>query len=202
MKRVVVRRSEIKRLDHWKIDAYINEKLYKAGYRPHLTIKQYEDFRNNRWIFEWEEEKMKIYLASGWFNEEQMRRVQMAEEVLEKAGHEVFSPRKQQNEHLEFGTKEWREATFNSDVDHINWADIIVAVYNEEDAGTMWELGYAYAKGKPAIVINEDGMETMNLMISDSLECYLETWEGLKIVLKDLEYTFNIPKIAYEGSVI
>lgn len=202
MKRVIICKPDFMKIDHWKADAFINEKLYKEGYRPHMVLTETNDFKNNQWIFEWEEEKMKIYLASGWFNEEQERRVKKAEQILRDAGHEVFSPREHQNEDIEFGTKEWRKATFQNDVDHVDWCDIIVAIYNEEDSGTMWELGYAYAKGKPSVVVNENYGEIVNLMISDSLTTYVETWEGLMLVTKDLEYTWNLPEVEYNGAVI
>ena len=54
-----------------------------------------------------------------------------------------------QNPQFEFGTLEWRAATFKSDVDAIDEADIMVALINKgnyDDSGTAWEIGDAYAK--------------------------------------------------------
>lgn len=138
----------------------------------------------------------KIYLASGWFNENQERRVKEAEEVLRGLCHEVFSPREHQNAHLEFGSKEWRMATFNNDVKNVEWCDIIFAIYDEEDAGTMWELGYAYAHHKTLLIFHE-GNDIANLMITDSLFAYFKTWEEVE------DYNFERPTFKpYEGEVI
>ncbi|MGN4692241.1 nucleoside 2-deoxyribosyltransferase [Bacillus cereus group sp. MYBK215-1] len=138
----------------------------------------------------------KIYLASGWFNDNQERRVKEAEEVLRGLGHEVFSPREHQNAHLEFGSIEWRTATFNNDIEHIDWADVIFAIYDEEDAGTMMEIGYAYATDTPILVFHE-GNDIVNLMITDSLFAYFKTWDEVKA------YDINNPSYKpYEGEVI
>lgn len=138
----------------------------------------------------------RIYLASGWFNENQERRVKEAEEVLRGLGHEVFSPREHQNAHLKFGSIEWRTETFNNDVIHVDTCDVIFAIYDEEDAGTMWELGYAYAKDKTLMVFHE-GNDIANLMITDSLFAYFKTWEEVK------SFDIDNPSFKpYEGEVI
>jgi len=138
----------------------------------------------------------KIYLAGGWFNENQERRIEEAEKVLRGLGFDVFSPREHQNEHLEFGTKEWREATFDNDIKHVHWSDFVVAIYDEEDAGTMMEIGVAYAIGKPILVFHE-GEDIVNLMITDSLTGYFKNWEEVK------EYDFQTMKHKpYTGEVI
>lgn len=138
----------------------------------------------------------KVYLASGWFNENQERRVAEAERVLRSLGLEVFSPREHQCEEAEFGTKEWRELVFDNDINHIDWADFVFAIYDEEDAGTMMEIGYAYATGKPILVFNEQE-KTLNLMISDSLTAYFESFEDVKA------YDFTAMKhVPYTGSVL
>ena len=53
-----------------------------------------------------------------------------------------------------------------------------------DDAGTMWEIGYAFAKGIPVVVVNVTG-ETINLMITDSLHSLLSSYDELQ------EYDFD-----------
>lgn len=140
-------------------------------------------------------ENSNVYLAGGWFNDDQLRRIKEAELVLSELGFKVFSPRKQQNEHLEFGSKEWRELTFNNDIKNIDWADMVFAIYDEEDAGTMFEIGYAYATSKPVFVYHETD-SIVNLMISDSLKAYFKTFQDVQ------EYDWTICKhIPYEGKI-
>ena len=111
----------------------------------------------------------KIYLASPFFNETEIETMSKVLEILRGKGLDVFAPYENQNKHLEFGTKEWREATFNGDVAGIDRADVVVAIVagNYCDSGTAWEIGNAVAKGKP-VVIHNPTKETINLIISDS----------------------------------
>jgi nucleoside 2-deoxyribosyltransferase len=98
----------------------------------------------------------KVYLASGFFTEKQYKAVERAEKFLRSKGFEVFSPREHQFEDIPFGTKEWRAAVFDNDVNHILWADFVFAILDEKmDEGTLWELGYAFAHGKPIVLFND-----------------------------------------------
>ncbi|MGE6366374.1 nucleoside 2-deoxyribosyltransferase [Bacillus paramycoides] len=77
----------------------------------------------------------------------------------------------------------------------IQYSDIIFAVYNDQDSGTMWEVGYAWALKKPIIIFNTKE-KVVNLMITQSLHAYLDSFE------KVIHYDFNkLPRIFYGGAV-
>jgi nucleoside 2-deoxyribosyltransferase len=60
----------------------------------------------------------------------------------------------------------------------------------------LWELGYAYAIGRPIVILNLSD-KVMNLMISDSLTAYLEGWE------EAVHYDYVALKHkSYDGEVI
>lgn len=129
----------------------------------------------------------KVYLASPFFDDAELERVDKVKEILDSKGLDVFSPKEHQNEHLEFGSIEWRKATFENDVKHIDWCDVVVAIIckgNYDDSGTAWELGYAYATNKPVVLVNITG-ETINLMIADSIHALITSYDELK------EYDFE-----------
>ena len=129
----------------------------------------------------------KVYLASPFFDDAELERVDKVKEILNSKGLEIFSPKEHQNEHLEFGSIEWRKATFENDVKHIDWCDVVVAIIckgNYDDSGTAWELGYAYATNKPVVLVNITG-ETINLMIADSIHALITSYDELK------EYDFE-----------
>ena len=129
----------------------------------------------------------KVYLASPFFDDAELERIDKVKEILDSKGLEVFSPKEHQNEHLEFGSIEWRKATFENDVKHIDWCDVVVAIIckgNYDDSGTAWELGYAYATNKPVVLVNITG-ETINLMIADSIHALITSYDELK------EYDFE-----------
>lgn len=129
----------------------------------------------------------KIYLASPFFNSEETNKLEIVKTILRDKGLDVFVPNEHQNPQLEFGSLEWRAATFKSDVDAIDNCDVMVAINcqgNYDDAGTMWEIGYAFAKGIPVVLFNNTG-KTINLMIADSLHSLLTSYDKLQ------EYDFD-----------
>lgn len=140
----------------------------------------------------------KVYLASPFFNEDEVQRMEKVRDILRNKGFDVFVPNEHQNPALEFGTREWRKATFESDVAGIDNADCVVAIIsqgNYDDSGTAWEIGYSYATGKPVVVINTTG-ETINLMIADSLHAILTSYVAVE------NYNFEeMPKIEYTNYV-
>lgn len=143
----------------------------------------------------------KIYLASPFFDEEQIDRVSRAESALAKneTASSVFSPREHQHEEFEMFSHEWRIATYDGDVDAINDADIMVAVIDyvgqEVDPGTAWEFGYAVANNIPVIVVKEkEG--SVNLMMGIPLTAYLTSVDDLAT------YDFDaVTEIPFTGEI-
>lgn len=155
--------------------------------------------------------KKKIYIASPFFNEEQLTRVKLVEQALDNNPFvdQYFSPRQEQLTHLPLGSKAWSNAVFTNDVNNIDWADVVVAVHDFDgettlhgsqhghvDSGTAFELGYAYATGKPVVLIHEKG-GIVNLMLSESSHAYLTKAVDVE------EYNFiTMPHSEYTGTVI
>lgn len=139
----------------------------------------------------------KVYLASPFFDDAEIERMEKVRDILRAKGLDVFVPNEHQNKHLEFGSLEWRKATFDSDVNGIDTADVVVAVLckgNFDDSGTAWEVGYSYAKGIPVVVVNITG-ETINLMIADSLHALVTSYEELEAY--DFDKMERIPYLNY-----
>lgn len=139
---------------------------------------------------------MKIYLASPFFNEEELKNVEAAEQILRQRGFTVFSPRENEVRDESRFTQAWSMATFANDRRFIDWADVVVMLYygGYSDSGTAWECGYAYATHKPVIVVHFGG--TSNLMVHEG--CHAN------ISLEDLEaYDFDkMPAVRWNGDMI
>lgn len=124
----------------------------------------------------------KVYLAAPFFDEKEIEIVEKVKEILRAKNLDVFAPIENQHKDLEFGSMEWRNTVFNSDVKGIDDADVVVAINckgNYDDSGTMWEIGYSYAKNIPVIVVNVTG-ETINLMIANSLHAVITSYKELE----------------------
>ncbi|MDR0899078.1 MAG: nucleoside 2-deoxyribosyltransferase [Lactobacillaceae bacterium] len=129
-----------------------------------------------------------VYLAGPFFSPEQIDRLKIVKDLITQNPTigEIFEPMENQQQDIvdKYGdgnlnqamrSVQWQDATFNSDVHQIDMADIVIAVRDFDvehgnrrpDEGTMWELGYAYAKGKPFFIVEfAQDDEPMNLMLT------------------------------------
>jgi nucleoside deoxyribosyltransferase len=136
-----------------------------------------------------------VYLAGPFFTREQVNLMAKLEVILRNKGLKVYSPRKHPSK-FPFGSIKFRKQTFAFDVRAIRNSDIVFAIYNDQDSGTMWEIGYAFSHCKPIVVFNSKE-KRVNLMISESLHAYLNSVEKVK------KYDFHrLPRIPYRGKII
>ena len=112
--------------------------------------------------------KYDFYLASPFFNEDQIEREERIKSLLRTYGYKVYSPR----EHGVVGNLSDSVAvqeTFNSNVEAINNSKKVLAITDRKDMGTIWEAGYAYGKGIPIVYYAETlGDNPFNIMLSES----------------------------------
>lgn len=118
---------------------------------------------------------MRIYLAGPLYTPGERWYLEQVADQLKRAGHSVFVP------HLDIGLSTGQTAEpgfyFRGDIGGLNTADAVAAVLNgtDVDSGTAFEMGYAYARGKPVLGLYDDTRHTqcvshMNLMITNSAE--------------------------------
>lgn len=84
-----------------------------------------------------------IYFASPFFNDEQVEREERLKKALREMGFNVFSP-KENCLCPPDATQEMRRNTFNDNVREIIACDIVFAVTDGKDVGTIWEAGLGY----------------------------------------------------------
>ena len=93
---------------------------------------------------------MRLYFAAPLFSAAERAWNEELVAALRDGGHEVFLPQEK-----EMGLD--AAGIFRTDVGGIDWADALVAIMDgpAPDAGTAWEVGYAYGK-KPTILVRTD----------------------------------------------
>ncbi len=139
---------------------------------------------------------IKVYIASPFFNEQEMEVLGQVETILKERGFSVFSPREHEVREGNVGSSAWSKETFLNDRAAIDWCDVVVMLYwgNYSDSGTAWECGYAYAVHKPVIVVQLG--ESSNLMIHEGSHTNLYSIEELR------EYDFEtMPRSPYTGKM-
>ena len=142
---------------------------------------------------------MNIYLASPFFNEEEVNAVKETANVLRWHGHQVYVPMEHEaRTDININPTKFSQETFADDVKAIQEADLVVALYwgNYSDSGTAWEIGYAYGTKTPVIVVHMKEHKS-NLMIHESAKANIKGLLNLGI------YDFdNLPEIRWEGDLI
>ena len=115
-----------------------------------------------------------VYLAAPLFSEAELDFNRKLRDKIKKAGFNVFLPQEDSNNIKDEKTRQ--KIIFGKNEAAIQNSDIIVAVIDgtDVDSGTAWEIGYAYALGKPIVGLRTDfrtlGIEgTVNLMIERSV---------------------------------
>lgn len=127
--------------------------------------------------------RRQVYLAGPFFDLPQVWMVHQAHANLEDMGLRVFSP----YHDIGLGTA---EDVVERDLEGIRASDLVLAITDGLDAGTMYEIGYARALNKPVIVYSErhNGESLKMMKGSGCIICaeyttalYSTLWEAVKI---------------------
>jgi len=145
--------------------------------------------------------KNKIYFASPFFNPEQVEREERLKNKLREMGFEVFSPKEAYFCKPDESDKV-RQMVFDGNCKAIQECDILFAVTDGKDMGTIWEAGYAnginavvYPSKKKIIVyycetLPEGGK--FNLMLAQSGD----------IIITDFSDMDQLPELIKFGRVM
>lgn len=149
--------------------------------------------------------KNRVYLAGPFFSEQQIKRLDDVQKLLEKNPTigDIFRPGKDEYTAAEFGSFEWQTAVYKHDINNINISDVVVAMLDykieenelEPDSGTMWECGYAAANNVPVIGVRNMTEEPLNLMLAGSLTAF---FNGSDSIQEIKDYDFNSLMTRYE----
>jgi hypothetical protein len=100
-----------------------------------------------------------IYLAAPFFNIAQRWMVEQVREALFALGSQVFSPLH------EIGTAGTAASIAAGDLKGLHQCQSMLAIVDGEDAGTLFEIGYARSKNIPVVVLAENPRrETLTML--------------------------------------
>lgn len=118
--------------------------------------------------------RYRIYLAAPLFSEAERSFNASVARTLGSHLFEVHLPQEAGDDSDTRGTRE-QERLFSLNKTALDTADFIVAIIDgaDADSGTAWEMGYAFARGKPVIALRTDFRrighhEQVNLMLEQS----------------------------------
>jgi Nucleoside 2-deoxyribosyltransferase len=135
--------------------------------------------------------KKRIYLAGPLFTHAELEYNRKIKDLLVKKDFSVFLPQEDAEDTIDERGRQNQECIFKKCVRGVDSSDIVVAVLDgvDVDSGTAWEIGYAYAKGKPVVGLRTDFRSLsngiVNLMIEMAIVALaIDEDELLKIIEK------------------
>ena len=149
----------------------------------------------------------KVYFASPWFTPEQEEREERLKAKLRSLGFDVHSP-KEEAVCGAISDAETRQKIFQGNIDAIDSCDIVFAITDGKDMGTIWEAGYAYGYNatygnvyQPITIVYYcetlgDGL--FNLMLAQSGDIIITKFEDVD---KLPELLRKGEKLAYAGRI-
>lgn len=132
--------------------------------------------------------KYEVYVAGPFFNPHQTDTMERIEAVLEKHGFKMFRPRFDSVDLSKDSSEEARKQAFEDDVNAIIESDFILANTMDKDLGTLFEVGYAYAKEVPSVGFLE-GLPKgapFNIMLAGSMEAVYTSTEELDTAISSV----------------
>ena len=133
----------------------------------------------------------KVYLAGKLWDSKDRAKIEEIAELCKSLGMKTFLPHRDAGIYKEGMDP---DPIFKKDQSMIDWCDLMVALLDWQgiSSGTAWELGYAYAKGKPVIGIVED-KKSLNKEFRTCVMCFNNSVNliELKDLKKELEKARN-----------
>jgi nucleoside 2-deoxyribosyltransferase len=119
---------------------------------------------------------VKVYFAGPLFTTGERDFNAAVVDRLRAAGYAVFLPQDKETSADDPG------GIFRHDIAHLEWSSVVVGIMDgpDPDSGTAWEIGYAYATGRPIILLRTDfrtGRDEgvpYNLMLTQSATEHIE----------------------------
>lgn len=150
----------------------------------------------------------KVYFASPWFTPEQEEREERLKKKLRELGFDVWSPKENCN-CSPTESEDVRKKVFTDNCENIMGADIVFAVTDGKDMGTIWEAGFAYGYNKllefsscrPITIVyycETLGNGLFNLMLAQSGNIVITKFEDLD---KLPELIMSGEDLAYVGCI-
>ena len=145
---------------------------------------------------------MRIYLAAPFFNLVQLFRVNHTRDILQRQpwpGTEfpphVYCP----HEHMILptnATRAMRKDVFQSNMNEVRRSQVLVAILDEKDTGTIWEMGFAHDKVPTYGVYYDKGLK-INVMLAEGCIRIYDGVEAFERFLQGIPNTHWDPKEVY-----
>lgn len=140
-----------------------------------------------------------VYLAGPWFSAGEPERLANLEHLMDELGISYYSPRLDGIDLTPDATDADRNAVFADNTQHLESAQLVLAVVDDFDTGTIWETGMAFGCQIPVAYYAEtlQTEQTFNVMLAKSGKAVLQNLDQAKAFLQDP----TSDEFAYHGAI-
>lgn len=128
----------------------------------------------------------RVYVAGPIFTPEQLAAVRSVVDVVHGAGYDSYSPERDGIMLSPTDPPERRDEVFYSNLHAIRQSDVLIALLDTKDTGTIWEMGVAMAYGLPVIAVTME-VPQMNVMLERGVVAHVRTPDDLTLVLNEVQ---------------
>jgi nucleoside 2-deoxyribosyltransferase len=139
------------------------------------------------------ETNTEYYLAGPWFTDKSNTLYEYVVKLFKRYGANCYIPK----EH----SYDSPYATYAANVSHILSCDVMIALIDEKDVGTAWEIGMAAALNKPIILLGIDETSFLshtNIMLAFTGSCMVLNELTSYLEGKPVKYVY-IDRDSWEG---
>lgn len=154
---------------------------------------------------------LKVYAAGPFFKTEQLQSMQLIEQVLsEFECIETYKPRdgaasaRKLNVDIGAGkdpSSETRRAVYEDNVNNIDDSNLLIALIDDRDIGTIFEMGYAACQDIPIITFTQHDYG-MNLMLAECVLAHTKGIEQLRqavtLFVEQTKYGYNVNRSIFD----
>jgi nucleoside 2-deoxyribosyltransferase len=127
----------------------------------------------------------RVYIASPIFTPEDRGKVGEVAGMLEQLSYITYCPHRDGIMLDKDAPSSAREEVFQSNVRAIRRADVMLAILDVKDTGTIWELGFAMGANIPIVALTLSSAR-MNVMLERGVLCHLTQRHELENVMTAL----------------
>lgn len=167
----------------WQTRVYCLERICDVSRELELCNRNMENLETHDAPFTSSKPIYDFYVAGPFFTDTELASMERLERVLKDRHKKLFMPRF--NGDQDDIARDGGKRIFAGDTQAIKNSKIVIANLIDDDPGTLFEIGYAHALGKPIYLYNE-GMEPgakMNLMLVQSADVILTGPADLEALL-------------------
>jgi nucleoside 2-deoxyribosyltransferase len=126
----------------------------------------------------------RVYLACGWLTKDQRKSLQDAREVLTKLNIPNYAAYYDGIVLEKDSPLERRGKAFRMNLGELHYCQVMVAVIDDFNPGTMWEMGHFYPK--PIIAYTSVPNRGLNVMLAESVHAFANGKKELTEILSRL----------------